>query len=54
VVLEVEAVDGVLGVQPRETKAALDGTAIARLQFQVRQGLQGLRLRFLAAASEII
>jgi hypothetical protein len=43
VVLEVEAVDGVLGVQPREAKTALDGTAVARLQFQVRQGLQGLR-----------
>jgi hypothetical protein len=43
VALEVEAVDGVVSVQPLETKAALDGTAVARLPFQARQGFQGLR-----------
>ena len=43
VVFEVEAVDGVLGVQPREAKAAFDGATVAGVQFQVGERLQGLR-----------
>jgi hypothetical protein len=40
VVFEMKAVDGVLLMQTRETEAAFDGTAAARLQFAVNQRFQ--------------
>ena len=43
VVLEVEAVDGVLGMQAGEAETALDGAAVARFQFQVGERFQCLR-----------
>ncbi len=42
VVFEVEAVDGVLGMQPRQTEAAFDGAAVASVQFDIGERLQGL------------
>jgi hypothetical protein len=38
--LEVEAVDGVPGVQAREPKAALDGAAVAGFQFAIDERFQ--------------
>jgi hypothetical protein len=43
VMFEVEAVDRVLRMQAGETEAALNGTAVARFQFQVGEGFEGLR-----------
>ena len=39
-VFELKAVDGVLGVQAREAEAALDGTAVASLQFAIDERFQ--------------
>ena len=43
VVFEVEAVDRVLRMQPRQTEAAFDGTAVAGFQFQIGERFQRLR-----------
>ena len=40
--LEMEAVDGVAGVQSGEAEAALDGAAVARLKFAVDQRFESL------------
>jgi hypothetical protein len=42
VVLEMKAVDGVLCVESRQTEAALDGSMIARIQFEIEQAFQCL------------
>ena len=43
VVFEVEAVDGVLGMQAGHAEASLDGAAVARVQFQIGERFQCLR-----------
>ena len=40
-VVEVERIDAGLRMQARATEAALDGALFARIQFHVRQPLQG-------------
>lgn len=42
VVFEVEAIDGVLGMQPRQAEAAFDGAAVASIQFDIGERFQGL------------
>jgi len=37
VVFELEAVDGMLGVQARETEAALNGAAVAGFQLEIHK-----------------
>jgi len=41
--LEVEAVDGMLGMQAGHAEASLDGAAVARVQFQIGERFQCLR-----------
>ena len=41
-VFEVEAVNGVSRMQPRQAEAAFDGTVVTRLQFKVCQAFQCL------------
>ena len=43
VMLEVKAVDGLLSVQPRQTKTALDRAIVARFQFEVGKRFEGWR-----------
>ena len=43
VVLEVEAVDGVLGMQAGHAETALDGAAVARVEFEIGERFQCLR-----------
>ena len=41
VMVELEAIDGVLRLQARQLEAAFDGAAVAGFQFQIRQSFQG-------------
>jgi len=41
--VEVEAIDGVLGLQARETEAAIDRTGLTRFEFTVQQSFESFR-----------